>query len=81
MWAAEAVQDTSSVWFEIIENFRFEDVNGYEDESWLKVSFAYSQKKIDILESFIIYTPAFSTETLALLSSLKDVKPSPDRNR
>ena len=53
MWAAEAVEDTSSVWFEIIENFRFEDVNGYEEESWLKVSFAYSPK-IDILESFII---------------------------
>jgi len=45
MWAAEAVQDTGSVWFEIIENFRFEDVNGYEEVSWLKVSFAYSQKE------------------------------------
>ena len=50
---------------------RFEDENDYQYE---KVSFAYS--KITTPRKRCRY---FSLEKLALLCSLKDIKPSPDR--
>ena len=61
------------------ETFRFEDSRRMTTRTrliWLEVFFAYSQK-IDTPESFIVIF--FYPEKLALLSLVKEVKPSPDR--
>ena len=59
----------------IIETFRFEDVNDYEDEIWFK-DFSSIVEKIDTPEFFTVLF--FLAEKLALLSILKEVKTSPD---
>lgn len=56
-----------------LETLRFVDENDNEDEIWLSPSYT---KKIDTPESF---DALISPEKLALLSLLKEVKPSPKR--